>query len=56
MGGIIDNWIPLASLLNNLNRAMGQADAYPFVLTPAVIGKLGFVNDLVHGAGRDAVQ
>ncbi|MBN9332852.1 putative zinc-binding peptidase [Devosia sp.] len=56
MGRIIDNWIPLASLLNNLNRAMGQADAYPFVLTPAVIGKLGFVNDLVHGTGRDAVQ
>ena len=56
MGGIIDNWIPLASLLNNLNRAMGQADAYPFVLTPAVIDKLGFVNDLVHGNWHDAAQ
>jgi hypothetical protein len=50
MGAIIDNWVPLASLLNNLNRAMGQADAYPFVLTPAVIEKLGFVNQLVHRA------
>ena len=49
MGVIIDNWVPLASLLNNLNRAMGQTDAYPFVLTPPVIEKLGFVNALVHG-------
>lgn len=49
MGVIVDNWVPLASLLNNLNRAMGQTDAYPFVLTPTVIDKLGFVNALVHG-------
>lgn len=48
MGAIIDNWIPLASLLNNLNRAMGHPDAYPFILTPAVIEKLAFINDLVH--------
>ena len=50
MGTIIDNWVPLASLLNNLNRAVGQADAYPFVLTPRVIEKLGFINMLVHQA------
>lgn len=50
MSAIIDNWIPLASLLNNLNRAMGLLDAYPFVLTPDVIEKLAFVNDLVHQA------
>ena len=31
---LIDNWVPLASLINNLNRAVGQHDAYPFVLTP----------------------
>ena len=47
---IVDNWIPLASMLNNLNRAMGHPDAYPFILTPQVIGKLAFVHDLVHGA------
>jgi hypothetical protein len=46
---IVDNWVPLASMLNNLNRAMGHPDAYPFILTPAVIEKLGFVHDLVHG-------
>jgi hypothetical protein len=46
---IIDNWVPLASMLNNLNRAMGHPDAYPFILTPQVIEKLGFVHALVHG-------
>lgn len=51
---LIDNWIPLASLLNNLNRAVGQHDAYPFVLTPEVIAKLGFIARLVEEAG--AVQ
>ncbi|QQR37226.1 putative zinc-binding peptidase [Devosia oryziradicis] len=45
---IIDNWVPLASMLNNLNRAMGHPDAYPFILTPQVIEKLGFVHALVH--------
>ena len=40
--------------MNNLNRAVGQHDAYPFVLTPEVIAKLGFVARLVHEAG--AVQ
>jgi hypothetical protein len=51
---LIENWIPLASLINNLNRAVGQHDAYPFVLTPEVVAKLGFVARLVHEAG--AVQ
>lgn len=50
MERIIDHWVPLASLINNLNRAVGQADAYPFVLSPRVIEKLGYINDLVHQA------
>jgi hypothetical protein len=33
---------------------MGQPDLYPFVLAPAVIGKLNFVHARVHRAmGRD---
>jgi len=51
---LIDNWVPLASLINNLNRAVGQHDAYPFVLTPVVIEKLGFIAKIVREAG--AVQ
>jgi len=51
---LIENWIPLSSLINNLNRAVGQHDAYPFVLTPEVVEKLGFIARIIHEAG--AVQ
>jgi hypothetical protein len=54
IGELIDNWIPLSSLINNLNRAVGQHDAYPFVLTPMVIEKLGFIQKITQEAG--AVQ
>jgi hypothetical protein len=27
---------------------MGQSDIYPFVLSPAVIEKLGFIRYLIH--------
>ena len=47
---IVDNWVPLALLMNNLNRSMGHPDAYPFVLTPQVIEKLGFVHRLIAAA------
>jgi len=46
---LIRRWLPIAGAVNSLNRCMGQPDLYPFVLTPAVIGKLGFVHDLVRG-------
>lgn len=51
-GGIeqlIDAWLPLTFAVNNLNRCMGEADLYPFVLSPAVIAKLGYIHQLVHG-------
>jgi hypothetical protein len=48
---LVEHWVPLAALINNLNRAVGQNDAYPFVLTPAVIEKLGFVHALMREAG-----
>ncbi len=35
--------------MNHVNRAMGLADAYPFVLTPAIREKLGFVHGWVQG-------
>jgi len=45
---LIDHWVPLASLLNNLNRAVGQPDAYPFVLAPPVIEKLEFIRQVIN--------
>jgi hypothetical protein len=41
-------WLPLTFAVNSINRSMGQPDLYPFVLSPAVIGKLGYIHDLVH--------
>jgi hypothetical protein len=29
---------------------MGQPDLYPFVLSPAVIGKLAFIHARIHAA------
>jgi hypothetical protein len=48
MDAIIDAWLPLTFAVNSLNRAMGNQDLYPFVLSPAVIAKLSFVHDVVH--------
>jgi hypothetical protein len=53
---LIDAWLPLAETLNELNRSMGATDAYPFVLTPAVIGKLHFVHMIVRKATRQTQQ
>ena len=46
---LVDTWLPLSNALNSLNRTMGQPDIYPFILSPAVIKKLGAIHDLVHG-------
>jgi len=43
-------WVPVATALNSLNRAMGQPDLYPFVLPPKAIEKLGLVQELVSAA------
>jgi hypothetical protein len=41
-------WNALTLALNSLNRSMGMKDAYPFVLSPKVLGKLRFVHELVR--------
>lgn len=45
---MIETWFPLTYVLNNLNRGLGQADAYPFVLSPPAIEKLRFVHETVR--------
>ena len=44
---IIEMWLPLAWSLNMVNRSMGHADLYPFVLAPAVLEKMRFVHIVV---------
>jgi hypothetical protein len=53
-------WMPLTISLNMINRSMGKADLYPFVIPDPVLDKLEFIASLrprrgaprVQGAGR----
>ena len=47
---LINSWLPLTYALNAIERSMGKADLYPFVLAPDVITKLAFVFDVVKRA------
>lgn len=47
---LIEHWIPLTFALNSLNRSMGHEHAYPFLVSPRVIEKLGFVHRVVRRA------
>jgi hypothetical protein len=49
---LIDEWLPLTYVMNNLSRGLGLSDAYPFVLSAAAISKLRFVSDTVMGSAR----
>jgi hypothetical protein len=44
---LIESWIPLTLALNSLDRSMGHADSYPFVLSAPALEKLRFVHDVV---------
>jgi hypothetical protein len=45
---MLDAWLPLTYALNEINRSLGEEDVYPFVLAPAVIDKLAFIDGLVR--------
>jgi len=51
-GQLMERWIPLALAMNSLNRSMGLADFYPFVVSPSVIAKLDFVHQIIRSRGR----
>jgi hypothetical protein len=55
----LSEWANLSVVLNSLNRSMGVDDAYPFIITPIIGLKLGFIDRLVkawqvpgHNAAR----
>jgi hypothetical protein len=50
MDRIIDSWLPLTFAVNSINRSMGIADLYPFVLAPPVIVKLGFIHNRIRSS------
>jgi hypothetical protein len=46
---VVGTWLPLSTALNQMNRSMGLQDLYPFVLAPAVLDKLEWVEGLISG-------
>ena len=44
---LLEDWGRLAVALNALNRSMGLADAYPFVISNNVLAKLHFINRVI---------
>ncbi len=49
---LVETWLHLTFAVNNLNRSMGHPDLYPFVLSPKVAQKIGFVMNLVQENAR----
>jgi len=47
---IVNDWLAVTYILNNLSRGLGQKDLYPFVLSDKAIAKLGFVHRLCAAA------
>jgi hypothetical protein len=45
---LLNAWIRLNGVLNELCRSMGQADFYPFVLSATAVAKLHFVHRVVR--------
>jgi hypothetical protein len=45
--------VPLTVALNSLNRSMGHADVYPFVLSEKAIEKLRLVHDVIENAAAE---
>ena len=50
----LEEWPQFTVLLNELNRAMGLRDAYPFVISNTVADKLRFIHQLLRAAVRSS--
>jgi len=44
----LSEWLQLVLVMNALNRSIGNADAYPFLISPGVEKKLQFVDQLIR--------
>jgi hypothetical protein len=50
---LIKSWRTITYVLNNLNRGLGNDDAYPFVLSELTTDKLRFVHDTITSSTKD---
>ena len=47
---LINSWVEMITVLNEMARSLGHSDFYPFVMPRTVVKKLHFVNLVVRGA------
>lgn len=47
---LVNSWVQLTTVLNELARSMGQHDFYPFVMSRAVLRKMHFIQMIVKEA------
>lgn len=47
---LVNAWLELTALLNELSRSMGQPDFYPFLLSAPAVRKLHFVHQVVNSS------
>jgi hypothetical protein len=52
MDRLVEAWLALIFAVNSLNRSMGLHDLYPFVLGPAAVAKLTFVQQRITATRR----
>jgi hypothetical protein len=45
---MVESWLSLTYVLNNLSRGLGLPDTYPFVLSKPAIEKLRFIHDIIN--------
>jgi hypothetical protein len=50
---LLNSWIEMIMVLNEVARSMGQPDFYPFVMSKPVVTKIQFVQMIVTGAHGD---
>ena len=53
---LITLWLPVSWALNQLNRSMGHADLYPFVLPAPVLEKMRFIHQTIADAKKRALD
>lgn len=51
---LLNSWVRLTGVVNELTRSMGQPDLYPFVLSTPAVRKLHFVHSVVTSLLRRA--
>jgi hypothetical protein len=53
---LVSAWVPLSLAINAIQRSMGQADSYPFVLSSPVVTKLEYLHRLIKEAATAPQQ